>query len=243
MNQTENTIQHLSVILDKITKNTPFGLIAFADGEYMIMKNSHFNTQDEWSFNGGTLQHDLLSVKDSKKNLPDFFVGLPCKDCWGIEMVNELKNMLELENSECTYANIFCNKNWKIFTRYLIENETPLYYIGSGNKLDSELNIKEIFKIDPYLVNKWDTEKQAFLDNIDKWIHSMNLDTCKMFVFSAGPISEYIIPILYKKYPNHQFLDVGSSLDIFMKGTTNRSYIHDNQSYSNVVCSFMNGHT
>lgn len=239
-----NSIEHLNLILNMITEKKPFGLIRPADGEYLVMIGKHLTNIDNWTFNGGVLQTDLLDIKYSIKNLDNLFVGIPCPACQGNEMYNWLKNTLEISEKQLTYANIFCNKNWSTFTNYLISNEIPLNYVGSGNKLDSPLNIKKIFTISPYLVNNWDIEKSDFVKNIDIWVSNCinNNNNYNIFVFSAGPISKYIIPILYKKYPNCQFIDVGSTFDIFMKGNTNRSYINNNDIYSNTICDFNNGH-
>jgi hypothetical protein len=241
-----NSVEHLQIILNMISDNIPFGLIRPADGEYLVMIGKHLTNIDNWTFNGGLLQYDLLNIKDSIKNMDKLFVGIPCPACQGNEMYNWLKNTLEITDQQITYANIFCNKNWRTFTNYLIDNKTPLYYIGSGNKLDSPLNIRKIFNISPYLVNNWDNEKDEFIKNIDNWVNNClinnNNEQC-IFAFSAGPISKYIIPILYKKYNNCQFIDVGSTFDIFMKGNTNRSYINNNDIYSNIICDFNKGHS
>jgi hypothetical protein len=239
-----NSIDHLNVILNLITNKTPFGIIRPADGEYLVMIGNHLTNIDNWTFNGGSLQTDLLNIKDSIKDVNNMFVGIPCPACQGSHMYNWLKDTLEISEQQITYANIFCNKNWLPFTNFLINNKVPLFYIGSGSKLDSPLNIKDIFSISPYLVNNWDTEKGEFVKNIDKWILNSinNHNEICIFAFSAGPISKYIIPYLYKKYPNCQFIDVGSTFDLFMKGCTNRSYIDTNDTYSNVVCNFITGH-
>jgi hypothetical protein len=240
-----NSIEHLNTILNFITNKIPFGIIRPGDGEYFIMIGKHLTTQDNWTFNGGSLQNDLINTKDYIKNTSTLFVGIPCPACQGNERYIWFKNTLEIPNNQVTYANIFCNKNWYNFTNYLINNKIPLYYVGSGTGLDSPLNIKNIFNISPYLVNNWDNEKNNFVDNIDRWVSNSiiaNNNKLCIFTFSAGPISKYIIPILYSKYSNCQFIDVGSAFDLFMKGHTNRGYINSNDIYSNIICDFDKGH-
>lgn len=241
-----NSIDHLDKVLNFITNKIPFGLIRPADGEYLVMIGKHLTNIDNWTFNGGSLQNDLINIKEYIKNTHNLFVGIPCSACQGEEMYSWLKNTLEIPKNQLTYANIFCNKNWSNFTNYLIHNKIPLHYIGSGTNLDSPLNIKDIFNISPYLVNNWDNEKNNFIDNIDKWVSNciiLNDNELCIFTFSAGPISKYIIPILYKKYTNCQFVDVGSTFDIYTKGYTNRGYVNSNDIYSNVICDFDKGHT
>lgn len=242
MNPEHNSIQHLSVILNKLETKEPFAIIRPADGEYSVMIGNHLTNCDNWTFKGGELQSDLLSIKNLKNGLNNFFIGIPCRGCWGDNMYNWFINTLNITDSERTYANIFCNKNWKTFTNYLIDNKIPLNYVGPGSNTSS-LNIKNKFTISPYLVNNWDNEKENFVNDIINWVKNIiDLEGKSVFVFSAGPISKYIIPILYKQFPESQFLDVGSSLDIFMKGTSNRDYIYDNQEYANIVCNLNTGH-
>ncbi len=246
MDPNKNSLEHLHLILNKVENKEPFAIIRPADGEYLVMTGKHLTNIDNWTFRGGSLQYDLLNIKNIIKNTENIFVGIPCKQCQGEYMYNWLKNTLEIKDDQLTYANIFCNKNWKTFTDYLINNNFPLFYIGPGSNKNSKLNIQDIFNIDPYLVNNWDTQKTIFVNNIEKWVSDTinnNKNNVCTFVFSAGPISKYIISILYKKYPNHQFIDVGSSLDYFMKGSTNRGYINPNDMYANIICDFNKGHT
>lgn len=250
-----NSIAHLSVFLNKLENNEPFAIVRAADGEYKVMVGEHLTNCDNWTFSGGSLQQDLINMKDyvGTKN---FYIGIPCKDC-NQTIYDYYMNCLNLRNNidNLTYANVFCNKNWKPFISF-IKNK-PFYYIGPGEN-NTELNIVDNFLVDPYLVNKWDRVKNIFIRSIISWVEVINKESNsnnnsnnnlnnnsnnKIFLFSAGPISKVVIPILFKKYPNHTFLDVGSSIDIFTKGTSNRFYINEGDSCTNIVCDFNpNGH-
>lgn len=239
-----NSIQHLTSFLNKLDRKEPFAIIRPGDGEYLIMTNKSINTQDNWGFNGGSLQQDLLNVKDLLKDLDNMYVGIPCPDCQGKDMVEWYKKTWELKEKYTTYANIFCNKNWNYFINYFKSTKIPIHYIGPGTVIPPDVNIKTILSIDSQLVNNWDTQKDTFTNTIFTWIDTIiKNDNFSTFVFSAGPISKYIIPLLYKKYPNNQFLDVGSSFDLLMKGNTNRGYALNDGKYNDIVCSFYSGHT
>jgi len=241
-----NSIEHLSIFLNKIKNNEPFSIIRPADGEYNIMTGQHLTNCDDWTFSGGSLQEDLLNVKNyiGTENL---YIGLPCKGCsehiynYYLDTLNLKDNIKHL--TYLTYANVFCNKNWKNFISYI--KNIPFYYIGPGENTE-ELPIIGNFLIDPYLVNKWDNSKDIFIRAITTWIGI--LDKCNetnrnlIFMFSAGPISKVIIPILFRLYPQHTFIDVGSSLDLFTKGMSNRYYIKEDDNCSNIICDFITGH-
>ena len=227
---------HLSIFIEKLQKKEPFAVIRPADGEYLVMVDTHFTNCDNWTFNGGSLKDELIDI--GKYNLQNFFVGIPCKACQGEYMFEYFKRTLNLNEKNTTYANIFCNKNWLPFTNFLIDTKLPLYYIGPGAEPSEKLNIVDRFLIDPYLVNNWDNQKESFKSELTNWVK----DKTGTFVFSAGPISKVMIPYLYQLFPTNQYLDVGSSLDLFMKGHSNRYYINTNDTCANIICDFDRGH-
>lgn len=237
-----SSVEHLQFFIEKLGKKEPFAIIRPADGEYLVMVDTHFTNCDDWTFNGGSLKDELISIGSITNTLNNFFVGIPCKACQGEKMVNYFKTTLNLTDKNTTYANIFCNKNWLPFTSFLISTKLPLYYIGPGQEKTDKLNVLDRFTIDPYLVNNWDSRKDMFRQELTNWIESNSSTTPSIFIFSAGPISKIIIPYLYSIYPLNQYLDVGSSLDIFLKGQSNRGYIHQDDTYTNVVCDFEKGH-
>ena len=100
------------------------------------------------------------------------------------------------------------------------------------------LNIIDSFKVDEFLVNKWDTLKQDFINSLIEWIS----DKKGIFIFSVGPISKVVIPLLYEQYNYNTYLDIGSSFDLLLKGTTNRYYINPEYTLSKMICDFNNEH-
>jgi hypothetical protein len=110
-----------------------------------------------------------------------------------------------------------------------------IHVITSGNRNPTEFNVVDRFLIDTYLVNKWDQNKDDVTTRLLSWVSTKNNE---VFCFCAGPLSKVWIPILYEKYPNNTYLDVGSALDIFLKGETNRGYALGDLTYSDSVCDF-----
>ena len=240
MNPRENSIQHLQVFLQKLKNRDPFAIIRPGDGEYFIMNDERLHTQDNWDYiPGGSLRRDLLSVSVIQ---PGLYVGIPCRGCHGTHMTQWFIDKWNIKDSQLTYASIFCNKNWKTFTEYLTSSQHPLYYVGPRNNTRSVLNMIDHFPVDTKLVNQWDDKKTDFIMRLMEWIQCHAKDESKTFVFSAGPISKIVIPILYWLYPTHQFLDVGSSLDSFTKHKTNRLYVNEHDLCSQIICDFADGH-
>jgi hypothetical protein len=239
-----NSVDHLSFFLDKLRTREPFSIIRPGDGEYLVMTRPYVTTQDGWSVNGGILQHDLLDVKGLIMPLTQFYVGIPCRDCHSDDLTSWYTHTWGIRESQRTYACIFCNQNWKPFTQFLTESKLPFYYIGSGDCTRSSMNIVAHFPISERLVNTWDVDKNLFLGRLYPWIGEKvraSTGVCT-FMFSAGPLTKFVIPLLHAMYPGHQYVDAGSSLDYDTKGSSNRLYLKDYDIYSHTVCDFQKGH-
>jgi len=228
-----NSLDHFLKFKDKILNQEPFALIRPADGEYYVCNNVSLTNIDNWTFNqNGSLRTDLIM---SILNCKDVYVGIPCRDC-NLEMYEWYMTNFDIQN--LTYANIFCNKNWNSFISLFTHRNIPFYYIGPYVSNTVNLNLVDKFHTDQYLVNKWDTEKDKFIHSLKEWIK----DKKGLFLFSVGPISKVIIPMLWKDNPTNTYLDVGSTLDLFMKGNTNREYANPNSTFANQICDFKYGH-
>ena len=59
--------------------------------------------------------------------------------------------------------------------------------------------------------------------------------TNMLFLLSAGPLSEVFIYKLYKSNPNNIYLDVGSSIDTYVKNKQTRPYMKDNNLNNNSI--------
>lgn len=240
-----NSIEHLKFFINKIENNEPFCFLRIADGEFMIIIGTIFNTQDGWSFNGGCLQHDLIDAVEKFLLRPGSYVGLPCYACWD-GMYVAIIDRFDIQPRQLTYANLFCNKNWKPFTDYLKTSKKSFYYVGSGTHQTDELNIIERYHTDEKLIHNWNNNtKDEYIELLDKWVNEKiqdKRDSAQLFLLSVGPIAKIYVSYLYRKYPTHQFIDCGSSIDLFTKGTSNRPYLNPGSIYYDMVCDFKFGH-
>ena len=231
--QTTNSSLDLDYFLNKIRNNDNFALIRPADGEYHILQNTTLTNIDNWTFNSnGKLFQDLHNAIDlaSKKNC---YVGIPC-GCCNMNMSKWYISNFNLNPLYTTFANVFVNKNWKKWTDFLINEKIPIIFIGPSN-LPSIFFVQKYIHIPLYLVNEWDTKGDDFLSLI---LNETAQIKNKIFLFSGGPISKILISHSCNQNPNNIYLDVGSSLDIFTKGTSNREYTFEGSSFSQLECVF-----
>ena len=133
-----------------------------------------------------------------------------------------------------TFANIFVNKNWKKFINYFVNEKISFIFIGPNN-LPNSFFVQRYMNIPLYLVNNWDNEGEQFLQSI---LQEVKKYKNKIFLFSGGPISKIIIAHAWNEHPYNIYLDIGSSLDIFTKGVSNREYVIDGSPLSQLECKF-----
>jgi hypothetical protein len=239
-----NSITHLIFFIKKIKNNEPFALVRPGDGELMIMNGQHFGTQDKWRFDGGNLQSELRDALYKLAHGKNTYVGIACKDCQGDRVVNWFINTFNTPLHKFTYANIFCNKQYKLFINFLSNSHTPFHYIGPGRcTLNNELNIVDRFYIHELQIQTWDRDRNQLITELENWIRVKIENGHTLFLFSCGPLAKIFVQIFFEKYPNCTFLDVGSALDLFTKGNTNRRYINDTNYYANIICDFEKGHS
>jgi len=230
--------EHLDAILKKIKTGTPFGLIRPSDGEYTILQNREITNIDSWTFKeDGKLRGLLMDAIQTVD--PNLYIGIPCNTCnkdWNCtnEIYNDFINKYKVPLAQRTYANIVGNSNWPIFSEFMKSYEPGFFLITSGED-QSQLPIKELYKIDSKLVNDWDIKGAHETVRLLNYIKDKK---GQLICFSAGPLSKVWIPMCMKVNPNNMYMDVGASLDIFTKGATNRSYTNKDHPFSKEKCIF-----
>ena len=119
-----------------------------------------------------------------------------------------------------TFANIFVNANWAEFIRFLVHEQIACTFIGP-KYTDTFFLIDHYIPIPEFLVNEWDTKGDEYCSMIES---TVTKHINKIFLFSCGPIAKILIAKAWAIHPHNIYLDVGSSMDLFMKGSTNRCY-------------------
>ena len=222
-----NSVDHLDQIFQKIHNNEYFGVIRPSDGEWLILENKTFTNIDNWTNTAdGILRlHLLESVKTIKHNL---YIGICCNgcSCCDYKVHNDYLNKYHVQSGQLTYANLFCNLNWKKTVDFLQSYHNGFYLITCGNK-ECNLPIKERFLIDKYLVNNWNNVWESETKRIIEYVkNKQNVLVC----FAAGPLSKIWIPKCMDISPNNFYMDIGSVLDTYTREDNNpRSYTYTNQ--------------
>jgi hypothetical protein len=228
-----NSVEDFNYFVSKIRKMEPFAVIRPADGEYHVLQNQSLTNIDNWTFqSNGKLYNDLHKAIHLASN-KNCYVGIPC-GCCNFNMGKWYINNFQLHPSYTTFANVFVNKNWKDWVSFLQNEKISFTFVGPKHLPDSFF-VQKYINIPLYLVNEWDSTGDEFLANI---LNEVKQYKNRLFLFSGGPISKILIAHAWNEHPYNIYLDVGSSLDIFMKGSSNREYIVDGSPLSQLTCKF-----
>jgi len=229
---------HLNAILEKIRTRTPFGIIRPSDGEYSILLGKTLTNCDNWTFTAGdSIQKQLTDAVQTVD--PNLYIGIPCNTCnkeWNCTQAiySDFIDRFHVPIAQRTYANIFGNSNWKVFSAFM-KSYTPGFFMITSGKAHSDLPIKERFIINEKLLNVWNTEGEAETARLLQFIRNKKNE---LFCFSAGPLSKIWIPMCMKENPQNMYVDIGATLDIFTKQKMTRGYVLEEGKFSKESCLF-----
>jgi hypothetical protein len=221
----------LPYFLQMIKENKPFAIIRPADGEYLVMQDRTLTNIDDWTFvSGGTLKNTLKDAITLASN-KSCYIGVPCP-CCNMEIAKWYIDNFNINPIYLTFANIFCNKNWKQWSDF-VKNGLKFVFVGPVN--NSNLAIEQFIHIHERLVNNWDSEGEQCVKLI---LDEIKTQKGRIYMFSCGPIAKIIISRAWNEHPYNIYIDAGSSLDLYTKGYTNRDYANNNPTYSERICKF-----
>lgn len=230
---TGDSRNHFEIIQRKILASNPFALIRLSDGEYKVIRDETVAIIDGIVFNkGGRLSKDLGAAAKKAITDPNVIVGFLCSTC-SQDMYNWYMQNYPTLPSNRTYANLFVNANWENWILFLARNRIRFYYVGCGDKTHELLMVKGRIPINSQLVEMWDTVAEKEINRICEEVQKTRGE---LYLFSGGPVAKVLIMECWTRHPHNIYLDVGSSLDMFLKGVVSREYMLQGSKYSTEVC-------
>ncbi len=233
-------------LLNLLRSKEPFAFNRFSDGELFILQNKELILDKNLvkvgtNVSGGPYQKEdfkrfdpeehaffkdklVESFKFSKKN---YFKGLSCRCCVGQEdfdwQLNLIKN--DKRTSNFTWANLLVNANYPD----LIHEMYPLF-----NKYKTVVicNEKADLSSMPFVVKDFRVGYNAMVNDYDliekikKWISKNNIEGY-LFLFSASAFSKMAIHQLYESCDQNTYMDIGTTLNSFIKMRLDRSYLKE----------------
>jgi glycosyltransferase involved in cell wall biosynthesis len=221
-------------VWEKIKNNENFALARYADGEYAIMSGKQIQGVDGWTSTDyvSKLGQDCLnslSIVDE-----NYIYGIACP-CCDREAYYWITSRLP-EKATVSFSNIFVNRNYSKFINKFEKLKKDAVIIANEKARDKQigsLNILKFYGVGKDCVEFWEQEGENLLNKIKEEVGNLK---DKLFVISAGPMSEPIIYELYKHNPNNTYIDVGSAIDKYIHENETRTYRNLTDSTAQKVC-------
>ena len=228
-------------IISLINTKNSFVFVRYGDGESMLIdgidvpKNTQAYDVDGWYSVGKTKLGDDIKVSLSHTE-DSWYYGIPC-ECCNLECKEKLLKNLNVTKDQITYANLWVNSNYKFFKDWVnnLNEEIVLITNKKGLGNDYPFKVLKHIPIPDDCVNFYEKEKEKFIQEI---INEVSDTKNKIFLVSAGPLSEVIIHFLYLNEPNNKYIDVGSALDEFVHKKITRPYMIYGNDYNLKICKF-----
>lgn len=226
----------LEEIQTLIMGKTPFCLMRFADGEIGVLQGKYVHGSDDWiSPNYRTKLSYALETALTRED-PKIYYGISCKCC--DERGKEyLLGLIKNPMNNLTFSNIFVNGNYNEFLKFLLTIQEDIVLIAN-HKTNIEkfpLTVSTFLPVPDDCVTFWeeyDEQMKAILNENFKSVVG------KLFLVSAGPMSEAIIDYLWEINPNNRYVDVGSSIAEFVHGKPIREFAYSYSQYNSRNCNF-----
>jgi hypothetical protein len=219
----------LLILFDRLKKREPFSFSKFADGEWLMINNIPFNNNEfSYTVEDNFYREKLIEsfkYKDSK-----YYVGISCECCQGNDHY-KMKEMSEQNDENLTFANIFVNDNYSTYTDLFIEEykNWDIHLVANKNAVINDLP----FKIEEF----YPVEGSAWKYNYDliQKIKEKNLSG-KLFLFCCGPFGNMLSHQLWESNKNNTYLDIGSTLNPWIKSEGFKRDYYINGSFSKKIC-------
>lgn len=215
----------------KLRDKNPFAFSKYADGEWSAINNENLDNNE---FQNNELvpqfQRDRLIESIQFKD-KDYFIGVCCPCCNG-DRSSKMREFSGQDEDHMTFANIFVNANYQFYLENFLKEfgNHEVHLVANENSIVSDLPFP-IQKFYPIKYNAWVNN----YDLIEK-ISEQNL-IGKLFLFCAGPFGNLLCHQLFKNNPNNIYLDIGSTLNPWLKSEGfKRDYYSGGSQFSNRVC-------
>lgn len=230
--------EDLVYFIDKINSGDNFALLRYGDGERMLMQGEPVGSStqaskvDKWSFSGGKtiISEDLIDSCLIRKD--NFYYGISCSCC---DPKSKAFYLDKMSGHNLTYANIFVNSNYKNFIHFInsIDRDVVLISNKAATNAHFPFNVVDSYFIENNCVEWYEEFKEEILKEV--------IDLCqrnknRLFLISAGPLSEIFIHKMFLNNEENCYLDVGSSIDVLIHRKITRPYQISGNYYSNKKC-------
>lgn len=221
-------IEHeFDAMLKRLKRREFFAFSRFNDGEMHVLKNQQF-TCEQWQLTGDKASAFKQALAQSLcYQHPDYIIGIPCSCREDTDQFRDyLFSNFELNTSQMTFSTLFVNAMHRRLQNDFIPAMTDYPIILVANEKSNLTHFKkcgfDVKHFVPVSHNAWQNYK-TITKSIQHYTQSKK-PIKHLFLFSAGPVANILIPAIHKTHPENTYIDIGSSLDQQLglpKGTRN----------------------
>lgn len=241
----KNFIGDLQNIESKIKNNENFAFLRYSDGERFIMEGKSLiiknngcfvdevhhqaNFQEEDHKHIDNVEHsyikDLL-IESFKHEDQNYFKGINCPCCNGVEAVDFFKNMVSNKET-LTWANLLVNSNYPYYLKNIVplfSNKEIILIANEKSKLETlPFKVKEFFKVG----NNCIINDHHLIEEIKQYTKENNLKN-NIFLFSASSLTQILIYNLWKSNKDNTYINIGTTLNHMLGLSCQRGYLSYN---------------
>jgi hypothetical protein len=216
----KNFTEDIKIILQALKNKEKFSFSKYADGEYAILINKKITNCDNWTYDPDIHQLYRDELMNSYTYSEEgYYIGISCPCCVGNEDTKWMRDNVNVNDSNLTWANIFVNGNYNYFRDNFIPEFKNHDIILVANETANVNNLP--FKVLEHIK----VTGTAWKDNFDLIDSLPNKEyNNKLFLFCAGPLGNMLAYNMWKKNKNNTYLDIGSTLNPWLVGN-NRGYL------------------
>ena len=177
----------------KLVKKEHFTFSKYADGEWAVMKNNPINNKEFWfdpnNFMDATRRNSL--IESFRFNHDQYYVGISCPCCQGIDTFNEMKSYSNQQDGKLTWANLWVNSNYPYFKDNIIplfrDREVILFCNKDGDIYSLPFRPKLVISVGN---NAWE-ENWSLVESTKRLITEHKLKN-HVFLFCCGPFGNIL---------------------------------------------------
>lgn len=200
-------------ILENFKNNIPQALVRLNDGECQgILEPGCTIARGDQNVSKDLSKLLLEALQHEQEN---YWVGLPCSKCNTGPWYEKIKKYVNLDYKYLTKAVVNTNRNLDLVVSTLptvIDKNTNIIWVSGSDQNIVNLRNIGLNITDQIIVPTKDA--WSIVDKIKSDI-IYRLDSNKLTVvfLSIGPTSRVLAYQLFKDYPQHTFIDIGSTFD------------------------------
>jgi hypothetical protein len=238
MNENRSFANNILAFRTKLQNRENFSFSKYADGEWAVMQNHSINNKEFW--------FDPNSEKDQEKRQaliesfkykhPNYYVGISCPCCQGIDTFNSMREFSEQDDDHLTWANLWVNSNYKTFINKILplfsDRDIVLFHNKRGNI--SKLPFKPYVTF-PLNDNSWEHDWEI-AEQVNNILNIFPIENA-IFLFCCGPFGNILCHRFTQICDKNTYLDIGSTLNPFLGSAGfERHYYQGNNFFSNLTC-------